>query len=145
MPGASVRVLNVAEKPSVAREVAKALSGGGARWSSAGGRTGRWEFPYAIRGVPCDMSFVAVAGHLMEVEFRSPYNKWRACAPGEIFRKPTHKYVPERNANLKKLVQSEAKRAQWAMVADWLRTAKRWEVEDARRLLQDAPGLLVSG
>ena len=35
----------------------------------------------------------------------------------------------------------EAKRAQWAMVADWLRTAKRWEVEDARRLVKLLHGI----
>ena len=78
MPSA-VRVLNVAEKPSVAKEASRALSRGGARRrnSSVPGAPACWDFAYTVQNVQCDMVFTSVAGHLMSTDFREPYNKWR--------------------------------------------------------------------
>ena len=54
------RVLNVAEKPSVAKEISRVLSNGQARardgltpWNKV------WEFPYVVRGRQVSMVFTS--------------------------------------------------------------------------------------
>eukprot|EP00882_Tetradesmus_deserticola_P026563 GHRQ01029314.1.p1 GENE.GHRQ01029314.1~~GHRQ01029314.1.p1 ORF type:complete len:131 (+),score=8.90 GHRQ01029314.1:381-773(+) len=90
-----VKVLNVAEKPSVAKEVSRILSNGAAR-----SRRGRsqynpiWEFCYTINGQQCDMVFTSVAGHLMELEFAAQYKRWRGCSPLDLYTAPVIKDVP---------------------------------------------------
>ncbi len=85
----SIRVLNVAEKPSVAREASKVLSRNSARYKRSNqGNTGCWEFPFTVQGTQCTMVFTSVAGHLMSTDFKEPYNKWRSCAPIELYDKP---------------------------------------------------------
>ncbi|ETO34020.1 DNA topoisomerase III [Reticulomyxa filosa] len=41
------------------------------------------------------MLFTSVAGHLMELDFVEPYNKWGICPDIELFEKETVKTVPE--------------------------------------------------
>jgi len=47
-------VLNVAEKPSVAKEVSRILSNGGARITGGAKYNKNWSFPYTIHGQPCE-------------------------------------------------------------------------------------------
>ena len=83
------RVLNVAEKPSVAREAARALSGGQASSRRVHDST-VWDFRYrGPGGGEMDMAFGAVAGHLMEIDFQEPFNRWSACDPEALYSKPT--------------------------------------------------------
>ena len=119
MPSA-VRVLNVAEKPSVAKEASRALSRGGARRrnSSVPGAPACWDFAYTVQNVQCDMVFTSVAGHLMSTDFREPYNKWRACAPLELYDAPLRRFVPEDKKKLERNLIAEARRAQWVIL--WL-------------------------
>ena len=114
-----IRVLNVAEKPSVAREASKVLSRNSARFKRSGqGNTGAWEFQYVVKGTQCTMVFTSVAGHLMSTDFQEPFNKWRSCAPVELFSKPICRYVPKSKKNLETNLRSEARKAQWLIL--WL-------------------------
>ena len=63
-----IRVLNVAEKPSVAREITRHLGGGQV---SRRQHRGSWvsEFPFNLQQTPCKMLVTAVRGHLLEVDF----------------------------------------------------------------------------
>lgn len=72
--------LHVAEKPSVARAIADALSGGrrGASTSSTPGGTPVFEFNAAIPPYPDAPHIVtSVAGHLMGLDFAPPFK----CVP----------------------------------------------------------------
>ncbi|WIA41751.1 hypothetical protein OEZ86_009091 [Tetradesmus obliquus] len=114
-----IKVLNVAEKPSVAKEVSRILSNGGAR-----SRRGRsqynpiWEFCYTINGQQCDMVFTSVAGHLMELEFAGQYKRWRGCSPLDLYTAPVVKDVPADKAPLKQNLQELARQCQWLVL--WL-------------------------
>eukprot|EP00775_Hariotina_reticulata_P013627 gene13627-13753_t len=114
-----VKVLNVAEKPSVAKEVSRILSNGGAR-----SRRGRsqynpiWDFCYTINGSQCDMVFTSVAGHLMELEFPTQYKKWRGCSPLDLYTAPVIKDVPNDKQHLKEHLQQLARQCQWLVL--WL-------------------------
>jgi DNA topoisomerase-3 len=91
-----IRVLNVAEKPSVAKSVAGILSRGNMRV-----RNGRsvynkiFEFAYTIGGQQCDMAMTSVTGHLMELDFEDQYRKWHSCDPVDLFQAPVRKRVPQ--------------------------------------------------
>jgi DNA topoisomerase-3 len=96
-----VRVLNVAEKPSVAKAVAQILSGNNMRM-----REGRsvynkiFEFSYSINGQQCLMLMTSVTGHLMELEFEERYRKWHSCDPAILYEAPVHKRVPDVRCSL---------------------------------------------
>ncbi|RHY09904.1 hypothetical protein DYB36_000067, partial [Aphanomyces astaci] len=65
-----MRVLNVAEKPSVAKEISAILSQGGCRRRAGQSQYNAiFEFPYQINNQNVDMAFTSVTGHLMELEF----------------------------------------------------------------------------
>uniref|UniRef100_M1BH00 DNA topoisomerase n=1 Tax=Solanum tuberosum TaxID=4113 RepID=M1BH00_SOLTU len=97
--GRVIRVLNVAEKPSVAKAVSGILSKnqpGGMRVRDGRSRYNKiFEFNYTIRNQPCQMLFTSVTGHLMELEFDERYRKWHSCDPLDLYNAPVRKFVPE--------------------------------------------------
>ena len=105
-------MLNVGEKPSVAKEVSNVLSGN--RHSSEAGvsqynRVHR--FGYQLRGYgQCEMVFTSVSGHLMDHKFVDPAVKsWQGCDPSELFDTEVQKSVREGQekvmANLQQLAR----------------------------------------
>jgi DNA topoisomerase III len=89
------RVLNIAEKPSVARELAAILSN-----NQAHRRQGRsqynqiFEFPYVLNGQNVQMVVTSVSGHLMELRFVGRCNKeWKDVPPQQLFDVPIIKEV----------------------------------------------------
>lgn len=95
--GRSIRVLNVAEKPSVAKSVSSILSRNqGLRVRDGRSRYNRiFEFNYTINGQSCEMLFTSVTGHLMELDFDERFRKWHSCNPADLFHAPVQKFVPE--------------------------------------------------
>ncbi|KAI5673799.1 hypothetical protein M9H77_14163 [Catharanthus roseus] len=118
--GRPIKVLNVAEKPSVAKSVAGILS----RQQGLRMREGRsrfnkiFEFNYTINGRPCLMSFTSVTGHLMEIEFDERFKKWHSCDPVQLYHAPIRKYVPEDKLDIKRTLENEARNCQWLIL--WL-------------------------
>lgn len=111
-------MLNVAEKPSVAREVSACLSGNTSRRVSGGyvqfntllipfpflnksqqsccrGHVWNQLFDYNLNGQQCEMVFAAVAGHLQSLDFTEQHKKWHSCSPVELYTAPVVKFVPE--------------------------------------------------
>uniref|UniRef100_A0A6V7QTF6 DNA topoisomerase n=1 Tax=Ananas comosus var. bracteatus TaxID=296719 RepID=A0A6V7QTF6_ANACO len=86
-----MRVLNVAEKPSVAK---------------------------AHRGRPCLMLFTSVTGHLMELDFDDRFRKWNSCDPTDLYHAPLRKLVPQDKLDIKKTLEEEARKCQWLVL--WL-------------------------
>ncbi|KAL2651189.1 hypothetical protein R1flu_019317 [Riccia fluitans] len=110
---AGLRVLNVAEKPSVAKAVAGILSR-----NQLHVREGRspynkiYEFSYSIGGQQCFMLMTSVTGHLMELEFEDQYRKWHSCDPAVLYQAPIRKRVPQDKLALQRTLQEEARRCQ---------------------------------
>ncbi|CAD6202248.1 unnamed protein product [Miscanthus lutarioriparius] len=117
--GGAIRVLNVAEKPSVAKAVAEILS-----HRSMQSRAGRsqynriFEFNYAINGRSCHMLVTSVTGHLMELEFDDRFRRWHSCDPAELFHAPVRKSVLQDKQPIKQTLEEEARRCQWLVL--WL-------------------------
>ncbi|KAJ1401236.1 Zinc finger, CCHC-type [Sesbania bispinosa] len=120
MGGRSISVLNVAEKPSVAKSVSQILSRNqGLRVRDGRSRYNKiFEFNYSIRGQPCRMLFTSVIGHLMELEFEERYRKWHSCDPADLYHAPVHKFVPEDKKDIKRTLEEEARKCQWLVL--WL-------------------------
>ncbi|OIV98096.1 hypothetical protein TanjilG_25961 [Lupinus angustifolius] len=116
----TVTVLNVAEKPSVAKSVSAILSRNqGLRVREGRSRYNKiFEFTYSIRGQPCQMLFTSVTGHLMELEFEDRYRKWHSCDPADLYHAPVRKFVPEDKKDIKRTLEEEARRCQWLVL--WL-------------------------
>ncbi|KAK9040294.1 hypothetical protein V6N11_015465 [Hibiscus sabdariffa] len=116
----TIKVLNVAEKPSVAKSVSGLLSRNqGLRVRDGRSRYNKiFEFNYSIRGQPCHMLFTSVTGHLMELEFEDRFRKWHSCDPGDLYHAPVRKFVPEDKLDIKRTLEEEARRCQWLVL--WL-------------------------
>eukprot|EP01087_Luapelamoeba_hula_P000664 TRINITY_DN10492_c0_g1_i1.p1 TRINITY_DN10492_c0_g1~~TRINITY_DN10492_c0_g1_i1.p1 ORF type:complete len:246 (-),score=6.38 TRINITY_DN10492_c0_g1_i1:671-1408(-) len=114
-----VRVLNVAEKPTVAKEVAKILSSGKCR-----SRQGRskynhvFEFKYQMRGQDCDQIFTSVTGHIMELDVTPKYKPWNSCEPADLFDVPIEKTVRSDAMPIRQTLEQEARGCQWLVL--WL-------------------------
>ncbi|KAL6046567.1 DNA topoisomerase 3-alpha, variant 2 [Balamuthia mandrillaris] len=114
-----VRVLCVAEKPSVAKEISKILSGGQYRTRQGLSKYNNiYEFRYEIRGQACDVVFTSVTGHLMELDFHQNYRKWHSCDPATLFAAPVQKTVRTDAQNLERTLHREATKCQWLIL--WL-------------------------
>ena len=116
-----IRVLNVAEKPSVAKEVSRVLNGGTHPPSRRGPSPYNtiWEFPYMVEGRQCTMVFTSVTGHLMEVDFETKNKSWHACNPGYLIEgAPVIKQVARDKGPVAENLVKEAKRASWLIL--WL-------------------------
>ncbi|XP_047970026.1 DNA topoisomerase 3-alpha isoform X1 [Salvia hispanica] len=121
--GRSIRALNVAEKPSVAKQVAGILSknpsSGGMRTRDGRSRYNRiFEFNCVVRSQLIQMSFTSVTGHLMELEFDDRYRKWHSCDPVDLYHAPVKKYVPQDKLDIQKTLEEEARKCQWLIL--WL-------------------------
>ena len=123
-----IRVLNIAEKPSVARELAQALSGQQPSPVRHGSHTHPhqvFEFPFVmpphsgppLQG-PVTMLVTSVRGHLLGLDFKPPYNKWSACNPVDLFKAPTVWDASEEMQDLCRQLEGLARECQWVVL--WL-------------------------
>lgn len=112
-----MHVLSVAEKPSVAKEIAKII----ASTSNNTFETKNGNSPYnkifcvrncLFRNERVNMSITSVTGHMMEIEFDNIYKGWNSCRPIDLFDAPVVKYVKKDAKNIEKTLIEEAKHAQ---------------------------------
>ncbi|KAL5714566.1 DNA topoisomerase [Ranunculus cassubicifolius] len=116
-----IRVLNVAEKPSVAKSISAILSGNACQSRQAHSRYNRvFEFMYtnSRNGQHYEMLVTSVTGHLMELDFADQYRKWNSCDPVALYEAPVHKFVPQDKLDIKKTLEQEARGCQ--MLVLWL-------------------------
>jgi DNA topoisomerase III len=82
-----MKILCVAEKPSIAKAVSQILSGGRLDVSGTGNNFIK-NYKFSSRFPEwgeCDVVFTSVAGHLTEVDFDNQWRKWTQCAPVSLF------------------------------------------------------------
>lgn len=113
-----MKVLCVAEKPSIAKAVAGILGGQDVRSRTTRNQYTRnydCSFTFPEWG-PCNVTVTSVAGHLFSTDFTEQHKKWYSCAPADLF---DAKIVTEVAANMKDIhnnIVSEARNAQVLMI-----------------------------
>lgn len=125
-----MKALNVAEKPSVARQAASVLARQRAERRPSCSPyhpnwvwTGPFEFA-TVEGMQFtadEMVFTSVSGHVEETDFVPPYQQWSACEPADLFLRdqvPIRRFVPERNAKIVRNLQQLARSSQCLVL--WL-------------------------
>lgn len=117
MPPRQIRVLNVAEKPSVAKEITRHLGGGHVDRQNV---HGSWvaEFPFTLQHTPCRMVVTAVRGHLLETDFDAAYINWKTHPPAALFQAPVRRRIGDGSADLERMLLQLAPRCQWLVL--WL-------------------------
>jgi DNA topoisomerase-3 len=95
-----VRILSVAEKPSVAKELSRII-GANCQVSHRRGHS-QYNLLYEIpqcqfRGNQCSMVMTSVTGHLMELEFDKAFKGWNSCQPSDLFDATILKTVKKEN------------------------------------------------
>lgn len=85
----TLQVLMVAEKPSVAEAIAKALSGG--RHSTVRSTTPIHTFNLQFLSRPATIHVTAVTGHLFSIDFPPQFNNWNTVDPAKLFECPTER------------------------------------------------------
>ena len=75
-------ILNVAEKPQVAKEVARILSGGHHSIQTSDSKFNPvYAFNYSHLGQNVKMLITSVTGHIMQLEFENQTKNWRSVDP----------------------------------------------------------------
>ncbi|ORX77674.1 prokaryotic type I DNA topoisomerase [Anaeromyces robustus] len=108
-----MKVLCVAEKPSIARGITNILSNG--HWESKKHRKDgmmNYYFPFNLNGEHCDMVVTAVIGHLMNYDFSVQYKSWFKCQPIQLFEAPIVKNVYKHAEHVADNLRKESRNAQ---------------------------------
>ena len=107
-------ILGVAEKPSVAKELAKILTGG-ENYQSRQGHSNYnkiFDVPSCMfKDSQCTMNMTSVTGHMMGIEFPDQVSNWSTTNPLDLFDVPLVKRVKKESENIEKTLKEEAKRA----------------------------------
>jgi DNA topoisomerase-3 len=83
----AMKILCVAEKPSIAKAVSQILAGGRCDVSNTQNRfTKNYKFTARFPDWgQCDVVFTSVAGHLVSQDFDEQWSKWMLCPPVALF------------------------------------------------------------
>ncbi|KKF93407.1 DNA topoisomerase 3 [Ceratocystis platani] len=110
-----MRVLCVAEKPSIAKAVAGHLSGGRFEVkSSPVGWVKNYVFDYDF-GLPwgnCSVTMTCVAGHMIDQQFTGEFKSWDFPPPDSLFSAPITKSVSSDKKGVAKNIKDQAKYCQ---------------------------------
>ncbi|KXS18631.1 prokaryotic type I DNA topoisomerase [Gonapodya prolifera JEL478] len=90
-----MRILFVAEKPSISKSIAQILGGRPQQIGQPPRTPVTWRFEYPYNGQQCEIICTSVAGHIMEMDFANEFKKWDSCNPVELFRAPLVKSVKQ--------------------------------------------------
>ncbi|KEP67584.1 UNVERIFIED_CONTAM: DNA topoisomerase family protein [Hammondia hammondi] len=118
MRGDRITVLNVAEKPSVAKEASRLLSGGYQNAPTQSRFNPVHQFEFSLQNRSCTMLFTSVRGHLMSLDFASAYQNWNTIPPEDLYGAPVEKNISQDAGDVRKNLVDLAKKAQWLVL--WL-------------------------
>ncbi len=90
--------LIVAEKPSIAEAIAKAMSGGGGGQYKMATPVHTWSGTF--QGRRCHFKCTGVTGHVMGIDFPSAFRNWEDTNPRDLFDAPT-RVIPEGGGKMK--------------------------------------------
>eukprot|EP01053_Blabericola_migrator_P001553 Blabericola_migrator_1__1552@NODE_140_length_13109_cov_183_610106_g122_i0_p7_GENE_NODE_140_length_13109_cov_183_610106_g122_i0NODE_140_length_13109_cov_183_610106_g122_i0_p7_ORF_typecomplete_len183_score29_77Toprim/PF01751_22/4e20Toprim_4/PF13662_6/0_033_NODE_140_length_13109_cov_183_610106_g122_i01252113069 len=100
------KVLNVAEKPSVAKEITRILARGSVtRRPTQCKYNPISEFQCTIGNEELIMLFTSIRGHLMEVNFPPDFSNWMRIPPVALLQAPVTWKIPAANKDLEGMLQ----------------------------------------
>ena len=107
------RILNVAEKNDVAKNVANILSKGTSKRRegySVYNKVFDFKVFVPVLNCQCDMIMTSVSGHLLNYNFISQYSKWYSCDPKVLFSAPITHVLNDMSNKIKATLQREARK-----------------------------------
>ncbi|KAF8134539.1 DNA topoisomerase [Boletus edulis] len=110
-----MRVLCVAEKPSIARSISQILSGGRVETRATQSRFIK-NFDFDYPQTNSHFTVTSVAGHLLAHDFPDAYRQWHSCDPLSLFDAPIHTIVPKDNKAIERNLMNEARNAHTLMI-----------------------------
>lgn len=119
-------VLNVAEKPSIAKEITQILSRGESKREFTSAKTNPvFSFDYTLEGSRCRMFFTSVRGHLTSIDFDSRYRNWQRTPVEELFTAPIVSFIPNDCKDIEANLVNYARRC--SVIVLWLDCDKEGE------------------
>ncbi|KAJ7824662.1 prokaryotic type I DNA topoisomerase [Mycena olivaceomarginata] len=110
-----MRVLCVAEKPSIAKSITQILSGGQFTSRTTPNKYIRnYDFDYPQ--TRAQFTVTSVSGHLTAHDFPDTHRKWHSCDPISLFDAPVETFVSKDGKDIEKNLKSEARRADMLMI-----------------------------
>ncbi|KAG9024460.1 DNA topoisomerase [Tulasnella sp. JGI-2019a] len=110
-----MRVLCVAEKPSIAKAISQILSGGQYQSSNTGNQyIKNYEFDYPQ--LNAQFIVTSVSGHLFTYDFGPQYRNWNSCDPFILFDEPVDRKVAEGKSPIETNLKTQARRSAQLMI-----------------------------
>ncbi|KAI0755898.1 prokaryotic type I DNA topoisomerase [Irpex lacteus] len=110
-----MRVLCVAEKPSIAKSITQILSGGQFTTRPSSNKyIKNYDFNYHYTN--SQFTVTSVTGHLLDHEFDSQYSSWSSCDPFDLFDAPIRATVKKDSQTTARNLTNESRRAQTLMI-----------------------------
>lgn len=108
-----MRILCVAEKPSIAKSVANILGSRVTTRNSQNKYIKNYDFSCFLEPWGhCQLTMTSVLGHLMSVEFPPEYRAWKSCSPHQLFHAPVVTSVSRDMQEVASNIKNESKKAQ---------------------------------
>ncbi|KAK8095844.1 uncharacterized protein PG998_002473 [Apiospora kogelbergensis] len=111
-----MRILCVAEKPSIAKAVAEHLSGGRSETRNTRNKyIKNYVFDYDFGGQPwgnCSVTMTSVLGHITAVEFPSEYKDWKHPPPERLFDAPVNTVIADDKKDIAQNIEQQARYSQ---------------------------------
>ncbi|KOS18766.1 DNA topoisomerase 3 [Escovopsis weberi] len=114
-----MRVLCVAEKPSISKAVAGHLSGGSFQTHNTRNKFIKnygFDFDFGASYGRCAVTMTCVTGHLTNVEFPPDFKNWSHPPPESLFDAPVIKNVSEDKKDIEKNIADQAKFARLLVI-----------------------------
>ncbi|XP_061158338.1 DNA topoisomerase 3-alpha [Syngnathus typhle] len=107
------RVLCVAEKNDAAKGISEIMSNGRSMRREGLSKFNKiYEYEYHLFGQNVTVAMTSVSGHLLGLEFKAPYDKWRSCNPVLLFDAEVEKYCPDGMVQIKRTLEKEVRQCQ---------------------------------
>ncbi|XP_062914842.1 DNA topoisomerase 3-alpha isoform X1 [Mobula hypostoma] len=107
------QVLCVAEKNDAAKAIAEIMSAGRFRRREGLSKFNKiYEYECNLFGQNVAIVMTSVSGHLLEMEFKAPFQKWCSCNPVTLFEAEIEKYCPENYVDIKRTLEREVRKCQ---------------------------------
>ncbi|KAH6885641.1 DNA topoisomerase [Coprinopsis sp. MPI-PUGE-AT-0042] len=110
-----MRVLCVAEKPSISKAISQILSGG--QFTTSNTRSQyikNYEFNYGYTN--SQFVVTCVSGHLTQVDFPDQYRQWKAHDPFVLFDAEVRAFVPDDKKAIEQNLKAQARNADTLMI-----------------------------
>ncbi|KAK0389099.1 hypothetical protein NLU13_2674 [Sarocladium strictum] len=114
-----MKVLCVAEKPSISKAVAGHLAGGSYTTHNTRNqyiKNYSFSFNFGQGYGPCNVTMTCVTGHLTAVEFSSEYKNWQYPPPESLFNAPVITKVHDDKKTIAQNIESQAKYARLLII-----------------------------